>query len=216
MNTKHFLFRVLALWLACASQVTTSTPEPRSNWTSTAAPCAKYDDLRQPVLGNIGVRIDTAGPWADAFLQAFRFWNSVLVVNFHEDTILDTCAVRIIAGGPDILHETVVARTQLIESGNFRGMIAVSQRAATSMSSTELYGVAVHEFGHLLGLKHNPSIQSLMYYFDLNGTEVLDSKDMVALSSLHTVRPTISPTRFLPIPVRSEKPQPRKIRARVP
>ena len=32
--------------------------EPPSNWTSPDAPCAKFDDLRKPLLSDISVKID--------------------------------------------------------------------------------------------------------------------------------------------------------------
>jgi hypothetical protein len=175
--------------------------KPQSNWMSADAPCAKYDDLRNPVLGNIGVKIDATEPWANGFRRALSFWNTVLAANFHEETNFNACAVRIINGGPDILNNAIVARSQLTELDNFRGKIAVSPRAAKAMSSAELYGVAVHEFGHMLGLKHNASSQSVMFYLDIDGTEVLDSKDIVDLSTHHKLRPTIVSTGFLPIKV---------------
>jgi hypothetical protein len=44
---------------------------------------------------------------------------------------------------------------------------------------------AVHELGHMLGLKHNASSRSVMYFLDVNGTEVLDSEDILDLGSHH-------------------------------
>ena len=152
--------------------------KPQSNWTSADAPCAKYDDLRKPVLGDIGVKIDATEAWADGFRRALSFWNTVLAANFHEETNLNSCAVRIVNGGPDILNNAIVARSQLIERNNFRGKIAVSPGAAKAMSSAEIYGSAVHELGHMLGLKHNVSSQSIMYFLNVNGTEILDRKDI--------------------------------------
>ena len=58
-----------------------------------------------------------------------------------------------------------------------------------------------HEFGHMLGLKHNPSSKSIMYFLDINGTEVLDSKDILDLSTHHKLRTAIVSTGFLPIKV---------------
>jgi hypothetical protein len=83
------------------------------------------------------VRIDTPEPWADSFRRVLRFWNTVLAANLHEETTLDSCAVRIINAGPDILNKAVVARSQLTEWDNCRGKIAVSPGAAKVMSSTE-------------------------------------------------------------------------------
>jgi hypothetical protein len=201
-KSKQVFAGVIAIWLGCASHVTTRAQEkPQSNWTNADAPCAKYDDLRNPVLGNIGVKIDAAEPWADGFRRALSFWNTVLAANFHEETNLNACTVRIINGGPDILSKTIIARSQLTEWDNFRGKIAVSPGAAKAMGSAEMYGIAVHEFGHMLGLKHNASSQSVMYFLDINGTEVLDCKDIFDLSTHHQLRPAIVSTGFRPITV---------------
>jgi hypothetical protein len=185
-KSKTFVAGVLAVWLCLATQITAGAEKkPQSNWTSTDEPCAKYDDMRRPVLGEIGVKIDTTEPWADGFRKALSFWNTVLAVNFYEETNLSACAIRIINGGPDILNNGIIARSQLTARDNFRGKIAVSPEAATAMSSDEIYGAAVHELGHMLGLKHNASSRSVMYFLNVDGTEVLDSKDILELSSHH-------------------------------
>jgi hypothetical protein len=116
------------------------------------------------------------------------FWNAVLVANFHEETNLSTCAIRVIKGGPDILNSGMAARSLFTGRGKFRGKIAVSPGAATAMSRDEMYGAAIHELGHMLGLKHNASIRSVMYFLNVNGTEVLDGKNMSDLSSHHKLR----------------------------
>jgi hypothetical protein len=163
------------------------------NWDSPDAPCAQYDNLRSRVLGNIGVKIDVNRPWANAFRRALQFWNSVLVVNFHEERSLDTCGIRIVNGGRDILNHGILARSQLIGRGNFRGKIAVSPGSAKEMNSAAIYAAAVHELGHMLGLKHNPSSRSIMYFFSVDGDEYLDRGDILELSAYHELRPaTIS------------------------
>jgi hypothetical protein len=203
-KSKQFFAGLLALWLGCTSHVTTRHrvhEKPPANWTSPDAPCGKYDDIRNPVLGNIGVKIDASGPWADGFREALIFWNTVLAANFHEETRLNACTVRIIDGGPDILNKVIVARSQLVDKDRFRGEIAVRPGAATALSSAELYAIAVHEFGHMLGLKHNASSKSIMYFLDITGTEVLDGKDILDLSTHHKLRPAVVLKGFLPIEV---------------
>jgi len=203
-KSKRLFAGVLAAWLGCASQVTarhTVQGKPQVNWTSADAPCARYDDMRNAILGNIGVKIDAAEPWADGFRRALIFWNTVLSANFHEESSLNACTVRIINGGPDILGKDIVARSQLTEQDNFRGKIAVRPGAEKAMSSAELYAAAVHELGHMLGLKHNASSKSIMYFLDVNGTEVLDSQDILDLSTHHKLRPAIVSTGLLPIKV---------------
>ena len=207
-RSKQFLAGVLAVWLGCASQVKVSAQEtPQSNWTSADAPCTKYNDLRKPDLGNIGVKIDAAERWAEGFRRALGFWNTVLAADFHEETSLDSCSVRILDAAPDVLNNAMVARSQLTEWKNFRGKIAVNPGAAKAMSSAEIYGTAVHELGHMLGLKHNASSQSIMYFLNVNGTEVLDRNDILDLGRLHKLRVATFPINqaliAVPIPMPS-------------
>ena len=191
---------VIASWLLCASLPPTSErQEPPSNWTSPDAPCAKFDDLRDPLLSDIRVKIDAAEPWADGFRRALRFWNTVLAANLHEETNLTICSVRIIDGDPDTLGHGVSARSQITDRANFTAKIAVNQVAAKDMNSAEIYATAVHEIGHLLGLKHNSDIHSVMYFLVVDGTGVLDGKDILDLSKHHELRSAIFANGFIPI-----------------
>lgn len=191
---------VVARWVGSASIIPTpERQEAQSNWTSSDAPCANFEDMRKPVIGDIGVEIDAADPWADGFRQALRFWNTVLMANLHEEDNLNACSVRIIDGDPSIVNRTVAARSQITDWANFRGKIAVSRAAAKDMNSSEIYASAVHELGHMLGLKHNASSRSVMYFLDLSGTEVLDRNDILELSRRHALQAAISDKSFLPI-----------------
>ena len=104
----------------------------------------------------------------------------MLVANSHEETNLNACAIRVIDSGPDIVNNGIIARSQLIGRDNSHGKIAVSPEAK-AMSCAEIYGATVHELGHMLGLKHNASSRSIMYLLNVNGTGVLDSKDILDL-----------------------------------
>jgi predicted Zn-dependent protease len=150
-------------------------------------------------MGNIGVKIDAAEPWADGFRQALGFWNTVLIANFHEETDLNTCSLRIIDGSPAVLSSTVAARSQFTDRANFQGKIAVSRIAARQMNSAEIFATAVHEFGHMLGLKHSSNSDSVMYFLDVDGTEVLDVEDIRELSRRHELRPAILENPLVPI-----------------
>jgi predicted Zn-dependent protease len=66
-----------------------------------------------------------------------------------------------------------------------------------------MYGTAVHELGHMLGLKHNASCHSVMFYLDVDGSEVLDSKDILDLSTHHKLRPAVVSTGSLVIQTES-------------
>jgi hypothetical protein len=97
------------------------------------------------------------------------------------------------------LNHAIVARAQITEWSNFQGKIAVNPGSAKEMSSAEIYAAAVHELGHMLGLKHNASSHSVMYFFDIDGTESLDRKDVLDLSTHHKLRPAIITVGLLPI-----------------
>ncbi len=199
-KTTRLLASLLTMWLGWAAQLTAGA-QPRTNWTSSDAGCARYNDLRNRVLGNIGVKIDVSEPWAAGFRRAITFWNTVLAANFHEETDLSACAVRVINGDRNVLHDGIVARAQIPEWADFRGKIAVRPALANELSTAEIYGIAVHELGHLLGLKHNTSPESVMFFLDVNGDEVLDIKDLVALSRHHKVRPSIFSAGYLSIQI---------------
>ena len=190
----------LVMWQCCASPINArEQQQSQSNWTSPDAPCAKFDDLRKPAIGDLGVKIDATEPWADGFRRALLFWNTVLTANLHEENDLSTCSIRIIDGGPGILNGAVAARSQFPERPHFRGKIAVNQAAAKEMNNAEIYGAAVHELGHMLGLKHNTSHRSIMYFLNVDGTEVLDGEDIRELSRRHEIRPEILGKHSVPI-----------------
>jgi len=115
---------------------------------------------------------------------------NVIDADFHDEPSI-SCAIAIIDGTPEVLlhNKAVVARAQLPDRLNFNGWIAVDPKASTYLSETEAVAVWVHEIGHLLGLKHNPSSASLMFYLDVGGSSILDSADLRALTSLHALRP---------------------------
>jgi hypothetical protein len=97
-----------------------------------------------------------------------------------------SCAIQVVDGTPEILKRTIVARSQFTDWDNFQGWIAFNPHV--DLTRTELYLTAVHEIGHMLGLKHNPSAHSVMYYLDLEGQEYLDASDLALLAERHKMR----------------------------
>ena len=193
---------MLAAWLCSGSQAFSRVQDqPPSNWTSPEASCAKYDDLRNIELGDVGVKLDVDGEWADGVRRAIRFWNMVLDANFHEESRLEACSIRIIYAGPEIVSHAQVARSQFTDWEHFRGKIAFRPIAAQELSSGEIYGIAVHEIGHILGLKHNRSARSVMYFLNVDGSEALDAQDILDLSRRHRMRREILGKGLFPLEV---------------
>lgn len=169
------------------------------NWTGDFASCDHHSDLlsRGPI--SIGVKFSTSNHIIEEeFKKALDFWSGIIEMEWHEDDT-STCAMNVVDGTPDILTKSVIARSQFPEWGNFEGWIAFDPTAP--LSDFEIYVTAVHEIGHMLGLKHNPRASSIMYFLDLEGPEVLDKKDLLSLAEHHDLR--VSPADA-PIPVRKE------------
>jgi hypothetical protein len=173
------LLAVLTMPVSFADQRT-------ANWAGDFPPCHRRFELLKREPMSLGVKISTSNPMlAREFRQAMDFWSRVLEMNWHEDDS-DSCAVQLVDGTSAILKTSIVARSQFTEWDNFQGWIAFNPRAP--LSNTEMYLTAVHEIGHMLGLKHNPSTHSVMYYLDLEGSEVLDQADLTTLAGRHKLR----------------------------
>ena len=134
----------------------------------------------------LGVRLSTSNPVvARAFKRAMDFWARIVDMSWHEDRT-SSCSLELVDGTPAILQNAVVARAQFVEWQNFEGWIAFDPRAP--LTKAEMYVTAIHEIGHMLGLRHNPNPKSVMYYIDLEGPEVLDSYDLISLAARHKLR----------------------------
>jgi hypothetical protein len=157
-----------------------------ANWEGDFSPCNHRFELMKSESMSLGVKISTSNrALAREFRIALDFWSSVLDMSWHEDNS-DSCAMQLVDGTPAILKTSIVARSQFTEWDNFQGWIAFNPKAP--LTSSELYLTAVHEIGHMLGLKHNPSVRSVMYYLDLEGSEVLDLTDLATLAGRHKMR----------------------------
>jgi len=100
------------------------------------------------------------------FRRAFDFSSKALDATFHDEHSA-FCAIAIVRGTKEVLllHNTaVVARAQLPDRLNFHGWIAIDPWASTYLEDGEVVAIWIHEIGHLLGLRRDPSPTSLMCY----------------------------------------------------
>jgi hypothetical protein len=142
----------------------------------------KLDHIR------IGARIDTANPvLAKQFRRALNFWTTVMDLNWYEDNS-DACSLQLRDAPHGFSDPSIAARAQDPGTSEFHGLIEFN--AALTLTETEMYYYSVHEIGHLLSLKHNPSHRSVMYFADARGPERLDSTDLRALTTIHKLRIT--------------------------
>ncbi|MBV9084813.1 MAG: matrixin family metalloprotease [Acidobacteriaceae bacterium] len=162
----------------------------QTNWSGPYQACDNRSELFKTGHMDLGIRIDTKNPdIAAAFRRAVAFWSSVLDMSYREDAS-SACALALVDGTPALLNEAqTVARAQFTDLPNFQGWIAFDAHASEYMSADEIYATAVHELGHIFGLRHNPRASSVMYYLDCDGTSQLDETDLQALATRHAVRP---------------------------
>jgi hypothetical protein len=172
---------ILALTATCLAQ--------QVNWTGPYRPCDNSAELTRTGHLNIGVRYDISDPvLIQEFHEAFAFWSRFLDADFYADQS-SSCAVAIVSATGKLLGTSAVARAQFPDRGGFGGLIAIDPAANTYLSRGEAVAAWTHEIGHLLGLRHNPSPASLMYFIDVDPSSSLDSSDLSALSRLHALRP---------------------------
>jgi catechol 2,3-dioxygenase-like lactoylglutathione lyase family enzyme len=162
-----------------------------ANWTGPYSACRQRSELLKHGAMDIGVRFSTSNPELELqFRRALDFWTEILDLRWHEDNS-ESCSLQLVDGTPEILQRSIVARSQFPDWDNFQGWIAFNP--AAPLTHTETFLTAVHEIGHILGLKHNPNSRSVMYYLDLEGSEYLDEADLILLGSHHKLRSNVRP-----------------------
>ena len=148
--------------------------------------CNQHAQLTNRDHMKVGVRIVTASPaLAESFRRALDFWTRVLDMEWYQEQS-DACSLQLTDAEPGSLDNSIAADAQLPGSSDFEGWICFN--AAATLTRTEMYYYSVHEIGHLLGLGHNPSHRSVMYFEDAPGPERLDETDLRSLSVLHKMR----------------------------
>jgi hypothetical protein len=165
---------------------TMSAHDLPGEWSGNYSPCDRHEEVLKHEHMNLGVRFNASDPGlVDAFFHALDFWATVLDMEWHEEDSR-ACSIEIVDGNRGLFRPGEVARAQFPGGQFFQGWIAVNRTVA--LQDSEQYFVAVHELGHLMGLRHNPSARSVMYYLNLDGPLLLDSADLGALTVLHKLR----------------------------
>jgi len=179
------LLSLVLLFLPTSSPASANVPA--RNWTGQYAPCNRHPDLLYRGHLNLGLKISTTNPaLARQFERAMDFWRGVVDLDWHPDNS-QNCSMQLVDGEPDLFDAAgIAARSQFPDRPEFQGWVAFNP--GTTLTEHEMFIVSVHEIGHLLGLAHNPSGSSVMYFFRLDGPESLDAADLNALSDLHKLR----------------------------
>src|ERR1700722_2590293 len=160
-----------------------------ANWTGRYAPCSHHSDLLNRQHVDLGVRISTSNAiLAQEFARALDFWSGVLDIEWHEVDSED-CAIQVVDGSPAVFDFCVClsARSQLPDRSGFQGWIAFNPRM--KLTKHEMFLDSVHEIGHLLGLPHNPSNSSVMFYLGHDKDTALEGADLKTLGEQHQLRP---------------------------
>ena len=179
---------MILLLLAVSLIAAEASPQ---NWTGQYPPCDRHPDLLSPGAMDLGVRISTSNPaLARQFENALDFWSGVLDLEWHEEDS-QNCSVQVVDGAPDLFDSVgscscISARSQVPDRPAFQGWIAFNP--GVRLTEREMFVASVHEIGHLLGLPHNPSGSSVMFFLKVEGSLSLDEADLEALASRHKLR----------------------------
>jgi hypothetical protein len=182
---------MIFLLLAASFGIADASPQ---NWGGNYPPCNRHYDVLSREHVDLGVRISTSNAaLARQFEHAMEFWSGVVDLEWHEEDS-QNCSIQLVDGAPVLFKSAgscacISARSQIPNLPAFQGWIAFNPDA--KLTEREMFKISVHEIGHLLGLPHNPSGSSVMFFFGLDGSESLDAADLDALASRHKLRPGI-------------------------
>ena len=126
--------------------------------------CQNAAILQSPFHLELGVRFSTHDPRiVDQASRALKRWSEIADMSWHRDDS-NHCSI-------DIEDGTSAAWDEIAEANAQKGSITFA--SGGELTANELFLTAFHEIGHLLGLQHNPSPHSVMYWIDIRGDEVL-------------------------------------------
>ncbi len=110
--------------------------------------------------------------------RALKRWSEIADIAWYREDSND-CSISIADG-------KFTDEDELAEANAEAGSITFA--SAGELTVNELFITAFHEIGHLLGLQHNPSPHSVMYWIGIRGDEVLNESDMRTLAATHALR----------------------------
>lgn len=170
-------------------------------------PCERHSDLLSYGHVDLGVRLSTSNTGlARQFARAMDFWAGVVDMDWHE-VDSDECSIQIVDGLPSLfdVHDgcaCIAARSQYPDRARFEGWVAFNP--AVKFTTHEMFLDSVHEIGHLLGLPHNPSSSSVMFFSDFDQDVSLNAADLEALAAKHKLRVGILPTHAVAVTLSGE------------
>ena len=175
---------MIFLLLAVSFGTTQASPP---NWSGEYPPCNRHHDLLSREHVDLGVNLSTSNAvLARQFSRALDFWAAIVDLDWHE-VDSQNCSIGLVDGTPGLFDSSVIAaRSQFPDRPEFQGWIAFNP--VSRLTERQMFLVSVHEIGHLLGLPHNPSGSSVMFFLALDDSVSLDAADLNALADRHKLR----------------------------
>jgi hypothetical protein len=164
----------------------TGTGVPPGDWGGDYGPCDRHGELLKTGRLRLRVRFSISDEHLTrAFTRALKFWATVLDMEWRREDGRE-CSIHVFIGDAGLFRAAETARAQFPERSAFQGWIAFNPKVL--LSEDEQYLVSVHELGHLFGLPHNPSAQSIMFFLGVPGPLWLNAADIEVLAARHKLR----------------------------